>query len=346
MFPWGLVKSTHRGAFICREWELRVTERCVDEDLERPPDTDFEDLRNIEIIKEFVNGRSTRTDDRNEISPLSTGCKIWVLSRGHDHRGATFYDDEEKVVWLLAYGRHRSGSPSDFFPYCTELDRKGELLPTEADYRRMYDERDERLAKALPIETAIALKIARGNPGEHRFTLGGHLGVGLVAEVAEDLEELTVAFDVESIHWGWVQPILSLLRPAQDSTDGWSDSQRLPSRPLAPNEVGFVHFHDTPQSPDDSVSEVKAFHVKNVARMRRALEHHNIKCPLPADSFSLNPIDFDLLGYTNLWGVPVEPDDSVATRSFRLECEGSASAIEDALEEWTAEESPHKDVDQ
>lgn len=168
MFPNGLVGRSHRGAHICQRWELRVTERCLEEDLGRSGTSEFEDLAGIDIVKELINGRSDRTEDRNEISPLTSGVPVWVLSRGHDHRGATFYDEDMDVVWLLAYGRHRSGEAKDFFPYCIELDEEDRLLPTDADYERMFDDR-------VPQGDS---RLGSGAVGPGRFPCGSRQHVG------------------------------------------------------------------------------------------------------------------------------------------------------------------------
>lgn len=83
------------------------------------------------------------------------------------------------------------------------------------------------------------------------------------------------------------------------------------------------------------MTSIRRFHVKNVVSMRRALEHHNSRCLVPATSFSLNPVDFGLLGFDFLWGVELIPDPAVAVKRFRLDCDGSAVGIEEILEEWS-----------
>lgn len=85
------------------------------------------------------------------------------------------------------------------------------------------------------------------------------------------------------------------------------------------------------------MTTIRQFHVKNVLAMRRALERHNSRCPAPATSFRLNPIDFELMGFDWLWGVELIPDSTVPVKHFRLECEGSAVGIEEILEEWSDE---------
>lgn len=46
--------GSRRGAYICKEWELRITARCLDEDLNAAPDADFDTVRGLEIVKALI----------------------------------------------------------------------------------------------------------------------------------------------------------------------------------------------------------------------------------------------------------------------------------------------------
>jgi len=50
------------------------------------------------------------------------------------YRAATWYDRAQDMVWLIAAGVHRVGSPEDFYVVVTRLEQAGQLYPTEADY--------------------------------------------------------------------------------------------------------------------------------------------------------------------------------------------------------------------
>jgi hypothetical protein len=236
--PPSLVGTTVGGAYICAGWELRVTARCLDEDLNAASTADFEDIRGLEIIKALVGDRSKQTASTRQVSPLTCGKDVWVLARGHDHRGATFHDDADEVIWLLAYGRHRSGDDGDFFPFCKGLDAEQRLLPTQDDYRRMYVERDRRFAAAVRVEAPVILRDARAAEGEHRCIVGGELSVALSIEIDEELDAtaITVAFsasNMETIEQG--QLLLAALSPGK-----WEMCGRMPSRELKPTEVAFT----------------------------------------------------------------------------------------------------------
>lgn len=241
MFPDGLIGKPLRGSYICKTWELRVTARCLKDDLGRDERSSFESLLGIDIVKEFVNGRFDRTEDRNPISGLNTAVPVWVLSRGHDHRGATIFDEEERVVWLLAYGRHRSGSPDDFFRYCPSLDAEDRLLPTDADYEALLDDRGERFVDSLSIEAPLYLKEAREQGTEIQVLVGGELGAKIAIEVAEEMEATSIAVALDSLEGDHVALVLASFH----AEGSWESATRMPSRPLDVNEVAFIHVHET-----------------------------------------------------------------------------------------------------
>jgi len=78
---------------------------------------------------------------------------------------------------------------------------------------------------------------------------------------------------------------------------------------------------------------VSGFESKNLAAIRAALDHHNADCPMPATAILLNPIDHGLIGWDELWGLPVLPDERVPTKRVRIQCDGSAFGIEDEVAE-------------
>jgi hypothetical protein len=240
LLPKALVGEPHLGGYVCEEWELRVTARCLEDDLGAAADASFEDISGLEIIKTFVRDRSSRTNDTRQVSPLVSGKTVWVLARGNDHRGGTWFDETHHVVWLLAYRLHRSNTSDDFFPYAKELDHLGELLPVEADYKRLFEDHDQRFAAAVRIEGPLILKHAREKGGEQRISLGGAYGACIALEVAEGLEQTTVAFLVDTVPYSYVPIILAALHADGD----WEPATAMPSRELEPGEFAFTHLHE------------------------------------------------------------------------------------------------------
>ncbi len=66
------------------------------------------------------------------------------------------------------------------------------------------------------------------------------------------------------------------------------------------------------------------------------LQHHASTCPMPPRAVLLNPGNYELFGWDEIKGVPVEPSDQVAPERFRIDCDGSANGIEEAVEQFTA----------
>jgi hypothetical protein len=67
---------------------------------------------------------------------------------------------------------------------------------------------------------------------------------------------------------------------------------------------------------------VGLFHIRNLIAMRRALDIHNASCPEPARAILLNPIDHGLLGWDELWGLPVLSDETVRVKRIQIDCAG------------------------
>lgn len=77
-----------------------------------------------------------------------------------------------------------------------------------------------------------------------------------------------------------------------------------------------------------------------LAFIRAGLDHHNGSCPMPAKAILLNPGNYELFGWDELWGIPVLPDDRVAPKRFRIDCDGSAFGIEDEVQQTIEQQTP------
>jgi hypothetical protein len=85
---------------------------------------------------------------------------------------------------------------------------------------------------------------------------------------------------------------------------------------------------------------VSGFESKNLAAIRAALDQHNATCPVAANAILLNPVDHGLIGWDELWGLPVLADERVPTKRVRIQCDGSAFGIEDQVADAVARETP------
>ena len=85
---------------------------------------------------------------------------------------------------------------------------------------------------------------------------------------------------------------------------------------------------------------VSSFESKNLGAIRAALDAHNDSCPVPANAILLNPVDKGLIGWDELWGLPVLADDRVPTKRVRIQCDGSAFGIEDEVADAVSRDEP------
>lgn len=77
-----------------------------------------------------------------------------------------------------------------------------------------------------------------------------------------------------------------------------------------------------------------------LAFIKGGIDHHNETCPMPAQAILLNPANHELFGWDELWGIPVLPDERVAPKRFRIQCDGSAFGIEEEVAEAISEPVP------
>ena len=85
---------------------------------------------------------------------------------------------------------------------------------------------------------------------------------------------------------------------------------------------------------------VSSFEARNLAAISAAVQHHNETCPVPANAILLNPVDHELLGWDELHGLPILPDDRVPTKRVRIDCDGSAHGIEDEVADAISQQTP------
>jgi hypothetical protein len=114
------------------------------------------------------------------------------------------------------------------------------LLPTEADYERLFSDRDHRFADVVEAEANDLLERARQSPGEeHRAVIASQLGVGGAIEVVDTLEETYVAIRYRGLTPDSLPILLAAFFPDRRA-DELEDTKRLPNRTLGNDEIGFV----------------------------------------------------------------------------------------------------------
>jgi hypothetical protein len=235
----GLVDVAVRGSYLCAAYELRITARCLDEDLGSGTEASFEELSGHEIVTAFVNRRKDSPTNTRTVAPLSSGEQVYRLAYGERHRGATWFDEANGVVWLLAYAQHEFEDRGDAFPYFKQLDRDDRLLPTAEDYEALFRDRDLRFTQVVEHEAANLLQAARDAPGtEQRAVIGGQFGVGVAVEVVETLEEVWVAVKTGGLTQEYLAILFAALFPEAEFEDIESVSD-FADRELDPDELGF-----------------------------------------------------------------------------------------------------------
>lgn len=228
----------HRGSCIGPRYELRITRRCLVDDLELASDASFElAYSRRPIVGAFQSQRLADPRGTRTVGPEAGAQTFYRLGLGHDHRGATWHDTTEGVVWLCAYSLHRSGEPDDAFKYFPSLIAAGTMLPDAADYDALFSDRAHRFVDTLADDARSLLSAARAEPGlEHRGIVGGELPTGVIVEIVETLEETCIALSGELLDAERIVLVLAAFYPDAEFTD-WEFMAALPHRALKRNEV-------------------------------------------------------------------------------------------------------------
>ena len=61
---------------------------------------------------------------------------------------------------------------------------------------------------------------------------------------------------------------------------------------------------------------------QNLAVISKAIDQHNRNCPYPAVEVRMNPFELKRLGWEEIRGLPIVPDDKIGTGRFRVVCSG------------------------
>lgn len=232
-------KESVGAAHPCEAYELRITRRCLENDLEYFGEAPFQDLERHEIVKALVKRRSDGPTDTREVTPLSSGKRVYRLAYGDRHRGATWYDERHGVVWLLAYAQHEFRDRADAFAYFKDLDADERLLPGPADYKALLRERDDRLQSEIGDDARRLLGEARENPGREVVgMLGGAVEVTVAVVVVESMGELYVAVQMEGLAKEHFVIALAALFEGRELEE-IEAAEAMPERSLQPGELGF-----------------------------------------------------------------------------------------------------------
>lgn len=227
--------------------ELRVTRRCLIEDLNQAPAAPFDELAQRHgIIKAFRRERRAVTAGPDTIGPAGGERPLTVLRHTHHWRGATWFDPRNGVVWLCACsGRHRSGDADDAFLYIEALRDKGEIWPTDDDHEALAADRGQQFAAFVITDAPALLAAARATPETEQVAIIGIEPVTVIVRVIETLEETYVTISGLRLTLPVLQLLLVSLYPDRGFED-WRPEKHLPNRDLdhARAELCFSIVHE------------------------------------------------------------------------------------------------------
>lgn len=180
-------------------------------------DTPFEEALRHPIVNALQEKRCAETGSGKTVGPVAGGATLYHLGVGQDHRGATWFDVDQAVVWLCGYGWHRSGEADDTFKRFAELIENDEIYPDEGDYRRLLGARAHRFVELAPINAQELRDRALQDPGTVQTgRLGRRVDVRVTGDVLGDIAEI------------------QLRSPAQDAQQALSDDSRDGGRRYGP----------------------------------------------------------------------------------------------------------------
>jgi hypothetical protein len=232
----------HSGGCLCLTHELRITGRCLVDDLGMTADTSFEDALRHPIVQAFQGKRLTNTGSGKTVGPKAGGKTLFHLGVGDDHRGATWLDVHERVVWLCAYGWHRSGQRNDAFQLFAQLLENDEIYPTRDDYRRLLLDRQRRFIDLVPRHAAEARAEAMRSQrtiieAELGHPLDRQLKLRIMADTMGNIAEISVAFNQVGFNQKEIMFIVRSFAPEPDAM--WELSESLAGAPLRPDEIAI-----------------------------------------------------------------------------------------------------------
>jgi hypothetical protein len=67
---------------------------------------------------------------------------------------------------------------------------------------------------------------------------------------------------------------------------------------------------------------VASAEAKNLEAISKAIDQHNSSCAYPAAEVRMNPFEVERLGWQEIRGLPVVPDEEIGTGRFRIVCSG------------------------
>lgn len=232
----GVDAEPQRGSWITdADRELRITARCLAEDLAVTPEADIADVAGHPIVEALVAKRAAQPDGGDTVGPTAGAATLYTLRGAGRYRGATWFDGEEDVVWLCAAGFHSSGKADDAFRHFERLRDDGRIAPSANDYLRLRGDRRTRFDDLADRHAVLAIQASLHSPGT---PIDARLGRVLPARVMADAGPLVLSIELalEAAGLSMARIEVALRAFSGDDDPLWENDALSWARP---DELGF-----------------------------------------------------------------------------------------------------------
>ena len=81
---------------------------------------------------------------------------------------------------------------------------------------------------------------------------------------------------------------------------------------------------------------------KNLEAISKAIDRHESACEYPTLAILMNPFEVERLGWEEIRGVPVRPDEKIGTGRFEILCagDGEEPGLEESVEAVAEDQVP------
>lgn len=226
-------------------WALRITQRCLTEDLGQPADARNDATANADrhpLVRAFLAERGQTTHGPDPLKcAWETGAPVFTIHHGTS-RGATWYHEALNVVWLLGIADAHN------YDHLCDLAASNRLMPVAVDVERLVADLAPTFAEALIEDVPALIDRARQNAGQ---IVEGHIAGTVAVRLRMDPDGqaplLTVAVEQRlrpeglRLPGGWLARLAMAFFP-ETPFDQFSWVGELGDQPLRESEVAFCDF--------------------------------------------------------------------------------------------------------
>lgn len=228
-------------------WALRITQRCLTEDLGQAPDAPADPAANADrhpLVRAFVTERGQTTHGPDPLKcAWEVGAAVFTIHHGTS-RGVTWHQEALNVVWLLGIADAHN------YERLCDLAADDRLMPTATDVERVVADRAPTFARALVEDVPVLIDLARQNAGQIiEGLIAGTVPVRLRIDPDGEAPLLTVAVDQRlqpeglRLPGGWIARLAMAYFP-DTPFEQFSWVADLGGQPLQDSEIAFCDFPD------------------------------------------------------------------------------------------------------